>query len=114
MYKPLLSFMEDRDETIKKDLDEASQATGNVAELKAEAASVLAEAKSEAAQMRQKAIEEAKTLANSKLDSKNVELLKEYAEFEKRLEEEKIQLKNALISQMPLLKESIKAKYSQI
>ncbi len=114
LYKPMISFMEDRDETIKKDLEEANQATDNVSELKAEAANILAEAKSEAAAMRQKAVDEAKTLAESKIEGKNDEIAKAYEAFKAELEEERVQLKNSLTSQLPLFKEALKAKYSQI
>jgi F-type H+-transporting ATPase subunit b len=114
LYKPMIKFMQDRDETIRKDLDEANSATSNVSDLKAEAASILNDAKVKAAAMKQKATEEAKTLAQSKIDNKNEELAKAYEQFKVELDEEKVQLRNALTSQLPLFKEALKAKYTQI
>jgi F-type H+-transporting ATPase subunit b len=114
LYKPMIKFMQDRDETIRKDLDEANSATSNVSDIKAEAASILNDAKVKAAAMKQKATEEAKTLAQSKVDNKNEELAKAYEQFKAELDEEKVQLRNALTSQLPLFKEALKAKYTQI
>jgi len=114
LYKPMISFMEDRDETIRKDLEEANSASANVSDLKDEAARILSEAKAKAAAMKQKATDEAKTLAQSRIDGKNDELMKAYEQFKVELNEEKVQLKNSLTSQLPLFKEALKAKYTQI
>lgn len=114
LYKPMISFMQDRDETIRKDLEEANNATSNVSDLKAEAVTILNEAKAKAAAMKQKATDEAKTLAQSKVENKNEELAKAYEQFKVELGEERVQLKNGLTSQLPLFKEALKAKYTQI
>jgi len=114
LYKPLISFMEDRDETIRKDLEEANSVSTNVSDIKDEAARILSEAKVKAAAMKQKATEEAKTLAQSRIESKNEELMKAYEQFMAELHEEKVRLKNSLTSQIPLFKEALKAKYTQI
>jgi F-type H+-transporting ATPase subunit b len=59
-------------------------------------------------------IADAKELAESKLEAKRAEMASEYAAFEKSLAEEREQLNNALLSQVPLYKEAVKAKFSQI
>lgn len=110
----MLKFMDDRDAMIRRDLDEANNATDNVSGLKAEAAEILSKAKAEAAAMKHKATEEAKTLAQSKIESKNEELASAYEQFKVEVKEEQVQLKNALTSQLPLFREALKAKYSQI
>jgi len=71
-------------------------------------------AKLEAAALREKVIADAKELAQSKLDAKRAELAGEYLEFEKTLAQERKELNNALLSQAPLFKEAIKAKFSQL
>ena len=114
LYIPMIKFMEDRDETIRKDLEEANSATDNVSDLESQASEILREAKEKAAAMKQKATEEARTLAQSKVDGKNEELAKAYEQFKVDLEKERVQLKNSLTSQLPLFKEALKAKYSQI
>jgi len=114
LYKPMIGFMDDRDETIKKDLEEANNATSNVSEIKKEAAQIVAQAKEKAMSMKQKSTEEAKTLAQSKIDGKNEELAEAYEAFRVQMEKERSDLKNALTSELPLFKEALKAKYSQI
>ncbi|MGM0533275.1 MAG: FoF1 ATP synthase subunit B' [Campylobacterota bacterium] len=114
LYKPMIGFMDDRDETIRKDLEEASNATSNVSQIKKEAAEVIAQAKEKAAAMKNKSVDEAKILAQSKIDSKNEELDQAYEAFKAQMEKERGDLKNALTSELPLFKEALKAKYSQI
>ncbi len=114
LYKPLIKFMDDRDSSIAKDLKAARNLSGNSDALNAEAEEILDEARSRAAEIRQKAIEEAKVLAESKAENKRTELDKEYQSFMQKLESEKEALRNSLLSQMPLFKESLKAKFSKM
>jgi F-type H+-transporting ATPase subunit b len=114
LYNPLFNFMNKRDADIKKDLDEVGNNDGEVAALTKEAEKIIGDAKLEAVALREKVIADAKELADSKLEAKRAELASEYAAFEKSLAEDREQLKNALLSQVPLFKEAVKAKFSQI
>jgi len=114
LFQPLLKFMDDRDRTIAKDLEAVKGLSGNSDELNAKAEENISNAKSEAAAIRQKAIEDEKALAASKIETKQSELDKAYAEFAGKLAQEKENLKNELLSQMPLFKESLKAKFSKL
>ena len=114
LFQPLLKFMDDRDRSIAKDLEAAKGLSGNSDELNAKAEANISQAKAEAAAIRQKAIEDEKALAASKIETKQSELDKAYAEFVERLGKEKEELKNELLSQMPLFKESLKAKFSKL
>jgi len=51
---------------------------------------------------------------NSPHPSQGADLDKEYLSFVENLESEREQLKNSLLSQIPLFKESIKAKFSKL
>jgi F-type H+-transporting ATPase subunit b len=106
--------MNKRDADIKRDLDEVGSNDDEVAALTAEAEKIVADAKLEAAALREKVIADAKELADSKLEAKRAELASEYAAFETSLAQDREQLKNALLSQVPLFKEAVKAKFSQI
>jgi len=53
-------------------------------------------------------------LAASKVETKQNELDTEYNKFVEKLNSEKENLKNSLLSQMPLFKESLKAKFSKL
>lgn len=114
LYQPLIKFMDDRDHSIAKDLEAAKSLSGNSEELNAKANEMISNAKAEAAAIRQKAIDDEKALAASKVETKQSELEKEYASFVERLTGDKETLKNALMSQMPLFKESLKAKFSKL
>ncbi|MEA3456945.1 MAG: F0F1 ATP synthase subunit B' [Campylobacterota bacterium] len=114
LYKPLVKFMDDRDKSISNDLNAARSLSGNSEALHAEAEGILDKARSEASEIRQKAIDEARVLAESKAENKRTELDKEYVSFMEKLESEKEVLRNSLLSQMPLFKESLKAKFSKM
>ena len=114
LFRPLVKFMDDRDASIAKDLEAAKSVSGNVNELNAKADEMISNAKSEAASIRQKAIENEKTLAASKIETKQRELETQYNTFVEKLNSEKEILKNTLLSQMPLFKESLKAKFSKL
>ena len=106
--------MDDRDTSIAKDLEAAKGLSGNSDELNAKADENISNAKNEAAVIRQKAVDDEKTLSASKVETKQNELDKEYGNFVEKLTKEKESLKNALLSQMPLFKESLKAKFSKL
>lgn len=114
LFQPLVKFMDDRDASIAKDLEAAKSFSGNSDELNAKADEILGDAKNEAGGIRQRAIDDEKTLAASKVQTKQNELENKYNIFIEKLSSEKENLKNALISQMPLFKESLKAKFSKL
>ncbi|MEA1952896.1 MAG: F0F1 ATP synthase subunit B' [Campylobacterota bacterium] len=114
LFQPLVSFMDDRDNSIAKDLEAAKGLSGNSDELNAKAEENISNAKNEAAAIRQKATDDEKLLAASKVETKQSELDKEYASFIEKLASDKENLKNSLLSQMPLFKESLKAKFSKL
>ncbi len=114
LFQPLLKFMDDRDRSIAKDLEAAKGLSGNGDELNAKAEATINEAKHEAMMIREKAIEEEKRLAASKVETKLSELNESYKTFANELEEEKKRLQNELLSQIPLFKESLKAKFSKL
>jgi len=114
LFQPLIKFMDDRDHTIAEDLKAAKGLSGDSDELNAKADENISNAKNEAAAIRQKAIDEEKTLAASKVETKQAELNKEYENFVTKLATEKESLREALLSQMPLFKESLKAKFSKL
>jgi len=114
LYNPLFSFMSKRDEDIKKDLDKVGSNDDEINELNAKAESIIMNAKLEAAALREKVIADAKELAESKLEAKRAEIANEYLEFEQSLAKAKDELTADLMSQVPVFKEAIKAKFSQI
>ena len=114
LYNPLFSFMNNRDDDIKKDLDRVGSNDDEINALNAKAEQIVMNAKLEAAALREKVITDAKELADSKLEAKRAELAKEYLEFEQSLSKSKEELTTDLMSQVPMFKEAVKAKFNQI
>lgn len=114
LYKPLLTFMDSRSGAIKADLQNIQSNGSEVASLNAEAERVLAQARLEANSIREKAVEIARIAAEHKSAIKREELDKKRTEFMRGLEEESVALRNSLLSQMPLYRESLKVKLSQL
>jgi len=114
LFQPLVKFMDDRDNSIAKDLEASKGLSGNSDELNAKADDIISNAKNEAAGIRQKAIDDEKTLAASKVETKQNELETEYNKFVTKLNSERDNLKKELLAQMPLFKESIKTKISKL
>ncbi len=114
LYKPLFKHMDDRTESIAKDLENAKNNGADIDGMLAEAKEIIAKAKNEASSIREKASNEAQELAGSKLASAKAEANSKYDDFVKSLEVEKESLKTSLESAMPLFKDSLKAKISSI
>ena len=114
LYNPLFSYMNKRDGDIKRDLEKVGSNDDEIQELHSKAESIVMNAKLEVMALREKVIADAKELADSKLETKRAELAQEYIEFEKSLGESKEELTKDLMSKIPMFKESIDAKFSQI
>ncbi|MDR2790452.1 MAG: F0F1 ATP synthase subunit B' [Campylobacteraceae bacterium] len=114
LYKPLLDFINNRNGLIKKDLENAAQNADDVSVYHEEANQIILNAKNKAAAKRMELLASAKTDAAKQLEAKKSKLESEYNEFIKTLENEKVGLKNALRSQIPLFREALKAKLGKI
>lgn len=114
LYKPLLGFMEARDSSIKKDSEGIEGNATEIKALKKEIEEILHNAKQEAALIKNKAQEDAKQKAEAKIAQKREELNIKYKDFVVGLDEEKINLRNSLLSQVPLFKEGLKAKLGKL
>ncbi len=114
LYKPLLTFMDDRDKSIQEDMDLAKRNSGNVSHLEKEIANILKNAKEKAFLIREEAIKNAKEKADKELSLKKDFLEKEYDSFMNKLNLEKDELKEKLVENLPLFEESLKTKLSKI
>ncbi len=114
LYRPLLGFMAERENSIKKDMENAKANSSGSEKLHKEAEEIIAKAKAEAASIKAKMVNEAKEYANSVLEEKKEELSKEYEKFKSKLKEEEESIRSTLISQAPLFREALKAKFSKL
>ncbi len=114
LYKPLFKHMDERTESIAKDLENAKSNGANIEGMLVEAKEIIAKAKSEASLIREKATKEAQEIADTKLKSAKTDLGSKYDDFVKSLDVDRQSLKASLESAMPLFKDSLKAKISSI
>ncbi len=114
LFKPLLKHMDERDESIKTDMENAKNNAANVDGMLAEANDIIAAAKKEAASIRDNAYAEANEVATSKLESAKSSIESKYNDFVTSLDGETKVLKETLVAQMPQYQESLKAKISSI
>ncbi len=114
LYKPLLGFMENREKSIKRDLDNAGKNDDEVATFKKDAESIVLKAKTEANELKESALMIVKDEALKQLEDKKNELESKYSQFLRELDMQKIELKKALQEQMPEFRATVKAKLEQI
>jgi len=114
LYKPLFKHMDDRENQIKTDMENAKANGADVDGMLDEAKEIIAQAKKEAFSIREKARLEATEVAQDKLNAAKVKTEEKYNNFVQTLGEEKLSLENSLVSQLPLFKEGLKAKLSSI
>jgi len=96
LFKPLLSFMDNREAKLQEDLKAASNNMEEVQKYEEEIASILEKAKAEASKIKKEAIEEAKIEAKKIVDEEVAKIENAKIAFKQELENEKIQLQKAL------------------
>jgi len=114
LYQPLFKHMEDRTESIAKDLELAKSNVADVENMYKDAQGIIAKAKQEASSIREKAYTEARAEGDSKLSATKAELESKFVQFEKNLKDDTMNLKAALLEKMPEFKEKVSAKISSI
>lgn len=114
LYRPLFKHMEDRQESIQKDLESARNNAEDIDGLMKEAQNIIAKAKHEASSIRENAYSEAKALGESKMANFRTELDSKYNSFVSDLYSQKESVKNSLIESMPQFREVLSAKISSI
>ncbi len=114
LYRPLLDFMDNRDKSIKKDLENAGKNSSDVLVYKEEAEKIILEAKTKAQKLKEDALKKAKEAALREVEAKKADIESRYSKFLDELSSEKKSLKEELLSQLPSFQNSIKLKLSQI
>jgi F-type H+-transporting ATPase subunit b len=114
LYKPLLTFIDNRNESIKRDLENAGKNTSDVEAYYKEANQIILEAKAEAGKIREEALSKAKETSAKKVEQKQSELEEEYVAFLKDLEAERAEFQESLSSSIPLFRDAIKQKLGNI
>ncbi|GHS89372.1 hypothetical protein FACS189487_09470 [Campylobacterota bacterium] len=111
LFQPILSHIDARKSYLQKDQGSADDDIAESLRLKAEAAGVIANAKKAASKVKEEALTAAKARADELLGAERERIAAEIARFEKGLETDEANLRNALLGEAPLIKERIKTKF---
>ncbi len=107
LYKPMLSFMEERNSNLKADANLANAQESEKEALIMEANKLLADAKAEAAKIRHEAITAAKAEAEAKINAAKESIKAEVANFSSELTTQKAELKAVILSNSEGYKQSL-------
>ncbi|WP_104721176.1 F0F1 ATP synthase subunit B family protein [Helicobacter mesocricetorum] len=114
LYKPLLHFMDTREDSIRRDSEGIQENMTDVKALQDEIEEILKNAKKEAAIIKNKAHESAKKNAEIKIAQKREELERKYNDFVVNLQNEKELLRTSLSLQIPVFKQNLQAKLEKL
>ena len=114
LYQTLIAFIDNRNNAINRDLENAGKNASDVAAYYKEIEAIIAEGKLEASRIKEAAVTEAKEKALQKIEQKKAELESQSELFMKKLESDRVDFKNHLLAQMPSFKDGVATKLSHI
>lgn len=114
LFKPLMLFMEKRDESVNQDVQEIKDSANEVELIAKEINEILDGARIEAKNMIENTSSEAKSVYDAKMARYKAENQAKFEDFLKGLEAERVELKNALISNKTLFQNALKSKIKEI
>lgn len=114
LFKPLIHFMERRNEAINQDAQEITDSEKEVVFIQQEIEQIIKQAKLESKQMTEEALSEAKAVYDAKIARHKVENQARLDEFMKNLQEEKQMLKAQLLNDKSKLQDALHTKIREI
>ncbi|ASQ30978.1 ATP synthase, F0 complex, b' subunit [Campylobacter avium LMG 24591] len=114
LYKPLLKFMQERDESIRSDEEKVKQDFKEVSNVAEELDKIKQNTREEIARIKQKAIESAKAEAEAEMSKKRKELEDKMLLFYKELAKDKEKLEGELKAFVPEWKNALNANIKNI
>ncbi|MBL0686594.1 MAG: F0F1 ATP synthase subunit B' [Sulfurospirillum sp.] len=114
LYRPLLEFIDKRNNSIERDLKNANENTSDIEVYHKEVDQIMSNAKIKAGKIREVALSDAKVISTKKIEKKRSELEEKYTLFLKELELDKIKFQNSLSANIPNFRDSIKQKLGHI
>ncbi|KAA6227322.1 MULTISPECIES: FoF1 ATP synthase subunit B' [unclassified Campylobacter] len=106
-YKPLLKFMDERDDSIKKDENKVKENSKEMLGANDEVELIYKKTREEIHNIKQSAINEARVEADQLIQAKKDELERKMALFYTELETQKQELKQQLFAYLPDFKQSL-------
>ncbi len=114
LYRPLLGFIQKRENLIKSDLENIKQDSGDVQASLEKANSLISNAKSEAAKIRESAVTKAKEAASKELEIAQQAIEEKYDAFVAELGKERASLKNDLVANLSTYQNALQSKLKNI
>lgn len=114
LYKPLLKFIDARNDAIKNDEESASKNTSDLGVYEAQIEQLIATARSEASKIKQEAINVAKDAAAKIVNERRGVLEADYDAFIQNLNTQKSDFRADLQQKLPELQAALKAKLARI
>ena len=114
LYKPLLKFIDARNDAIKNDEESASKNTSDLGVYEVQIEQLIAAARSEAGKIKQEAINAAKDAAAKIVSEKRGVLEADYDAFIQNLNAQKSDFRADLQQKLPELQAALKAKLARI
>ena len=114
LYKPLLKFIDARNDAIKNDEESASKNTSDLGVYEAQIEQLISAARSEAGKIKQDAINAAKEAAAKIVSEKRGVLEADYDAFIQNLNAQKSDFRADLQQKLPELQAALEAKLARI
>lgn len=114
LFNPMVQLIDKRKGDIKKSLNGVLANSSEVEMLKKEASLIVEEARKEASKIREDAINRAKMEFAKAVANKREEMETLYMRSQEDISVQKQNLRDSLLSQMPIFRENLKAKLSRL
>lgn len=114
LFKPLIGFMDEREATLRKDLDSVSSSDTQVQEIQQQIQDILSDARARSSEILQKATSDAKSHYEANLQKKQEELAKKLQDFRANLEKQKEVSKKELLAHLGEFEDALKLKIKQL
>lgn len=114
LFKPLIGFMDEREATLRKDLDSISSSDTQVQEIQQQIQDILSDARARSSEILQKATSDAKSHYEANLQKKQEELAKKLQDFRANLEKQKEASKKELLAHLGEFEDTLKIKIKQL
>ena len=114
LFKPLIGFMDEREATLRKDLDSISSSDAKVQELQQQIQDLLTSARTRSNEILQKATNEAKAHYEANIQKKQEQLAKKLQDFRANLEKQKQTDKKELLANLGDFENALMSKIKQL
>lgn len=114
LFKPLIGFMDERENSLRKDMESAVSDDNEVKEIQEKIRSVFADAKAQASRIIEDAIDSAKADYDARMEKKTNEIQARLESFRADLESQKYQARQELLADMAGFESALKGKIQQI